>query len=200
MKTATFHVTDLDAYLWFNRIEGMAVEEMRDRLLRKSSPNEQMKAGTAWHAVLEDPPDEIDAIEKNGFRFVVECDAEIEVPQVREIRACKEYEVDGVRVKLTGGCDGISGNIVDDHKLTFNPNPENYMTSYQWRSYLDIYNADIFRYRIYHGSMNGNEVTIRDVSTMKMFRYPGMVDDVIDGIRNLLGFVKEYVPGMVRAA
>ena len=197
MKT-TLHVTDLDAYLWYQRIESMTADELRGRLLRTEPPNAAMLAGTAWHSILENPPDEISTIERNGFTFRVECDAEIALPQVREIRASKSYLVDGVKVTLTGGCDGISGNVVKDHKLTFRPNPETYAESYQWRAYLDIYNANIFQYLLYHAIEKPDAIVIRDVSTMHFYWYPGIRADLEIGIRDLLGFVRERVPEMIK--
>lgn len=196
---ATFHVTDLESWRWYNLMESRTKDEFIGGLLRTEPPNEKMLMGTAWHSILENPPDVIDTVERDGFTFIVECDGEIILPQIREIRATKEYDVDGCTVTLTGGCDGITAYEVGDHKLTFRPNPENYMDSYQWRAYLDIYNADIFKYFIYHGYQKGNTVTIKDYSTMNMYRYPRMVDDLLVGVRGLLGFVKEYVPELINA-
>ena len=197
MKTQ-FQVTDLDGWLWYNRIEDMTKEELIGRLLRTEPANEKMLMGTAWHSVLENPPDELTTIEKDGFTFQVECNAEIILPQVREVRANKTYFVDGVEVTLTGKVDGITGNEIDDHKLTFNSNPENYMESYQWRAYLDIFNADVFKYIVYSAYDNG-VITIRDIYPMKVYRYPQMIADLESGIRDLLGFVKEHVPEMIKA-
>lgn len=191
-----FHVTDLDALLWYRRIEGMPLEDIRGRLLRTKEPNEQMKMGTAWHSILENPPDEIDTIEKDGFTFKVECDCHLLLPQIREIRAEKDYPIDNYTVALTGGTDGITANLVTDHKLTFKPNPETYFDSYQWRAYLDIFGADVFQYYIYSARQDRKtgEIVIYDISPMSMYRYPEMVEDLTSGIRDLVGFCKEWVP------
>lgn len=200
MKKLTLHCTDLDSWLWFQKIESMPTEELIGRLKRTEPPNDNMRRGTAWHSILEDPPETIDVVEKDGFIFKVECDASIILPQVSEIRGVKQYDVDGVNVTLTGGCDGITGNKIDDHKLTFRPNPENYTDSYQWRAYLDIFNADVFEYYIYHGVEKNNEVIIKDISSMKMYRYPDMVDYLMGGMRELVGFIKSNAPELIRKA
>lgn len=195
---AHFTVTDLDAMAWFRRLDDMTADELCQRLMRTGEANEKMLLGTAWHSILENPPaDGFDTIEHDGFTFKIDCDAEICMPQVREIRASKTYRVGGVDVTLSGGCDGIDGTEVTDHKLTFNPRPENYTASFQWRSYLDIFNADSFRYYIYHGKQDGKVVTIRDVSTMRLHRYPDMVADVMRGIEDLLFFVMRHLPERV---
>lgn len=198
MKCA-LHVTDLDSWVWFKKIESMPTEEMVGRLLRTEPPNDNMRRGTAWHDILENPPDTIEAVERDGFKFIVDCDAEITLPQIREIREKKAYCASGVEVTLSGKCDGITANIVKDHKFTFKPNPENYLESFQWKAYLDIFDADVFEYIIYHGYARGNMVTIKNVSTMRLYRYPGMVDDILSGVSELIEFIKVYVPGKITA-
>ena len=193
-----FRVTDLDNLLWYHKLDDMSVDDVRARLLRTESPNEKMAIGTAWHSILENPPDIIDTVTKDGYTFKVECESQISLPQIREIRANKEYTIDGEMITLSGGCDGISGNIITDHKLTFNENVETYFDSYQWRTYLDIFNADEFIYWIYAANQKGNDITINHISSIKMFRYPEMVDDVKKGIRDLVTFVKQHVPELQR--
>jgi hypothetical protein len=194
----TLHCTDLDGWVWYNRLDSMTKDEFIGRLLRTDPPNFKMLAGTAFHSIMENPPDLISTINKDGFTFIVDCDVEIQLPQVREIRANKTYFVNGVYVTLTGGTDGITGNRVDDHKLTFDPKPENYFDSYQWRAYLDIYNADMFKYILYHGVEDGNTITIKDVSTMFMYRYPNMQNDLMYKISELLLFTRDNIPGMIK--
>lgn len=191
-----FHVTDLDGLIWYRRIENMGLDEIKGRLLRTAEPNEQMQIGTAWHSILENPPDEIRKIERNGFRFRVDCDFSLELPQIREIRAQKSYRIGDYSVSLTGGCDGVSGSLVSDHKLTFKPNPESYFDSYQWKAYLDIFGGDTFRYYIYSARQDRKtgEIVIYDISTMSLYRYPEMQNDLLVGIRELVEFCREWVP------
>lgn len=187
-------VTDLDQILWYNKIESMTTESLVSRLMRTEPPNEKMFIGTAFHAVLETCAGDIESVSCGEYNFTVTCDASIEMPQIKEIRASKEYYVDGEIIRLSGKCDGATGNKITDHKLTFRPNPETYFDSYQWRAYLDIFNADSFEYMIYSANQKDKEIEIYDVSKLSMYRYPGMVDDLIIGIRNFVEFVKENAP------
>lgn len=192
------HVTDLDGYLWYQKLESMTAEDLRDRVLRKSPPNDRMKMGTAWHAILENPPEEeIKEIEKDGYKFFIDCEAVIYMPQVVEVRANKTYHVAGHDVTLTGKVDGITGNMIYDHKLTFRPDVENYFDSYQWRAYLDIFNAEYFTYYIYSAKEKNNLVTITDISQFTVYRYPGMVADLENGISNMVQFIKTQIPEML---
>ena len=187
-------VTDLDAILWYHKIEEMTAEQLVARLMRTEPPNEKMFIGTSFHSLLESCPYKIDSALENGYKFTITCDAEIKAPQIQEIRAQKEYDIDGRRVVLSGKCDGITGNKVVDHKLSFRPNPEYYFESYQWRAYLDIFNADVFQYILYSAKQNGSDIEIYDISVMDMYRYPGMKEDVIMGVRNFLDFVDHNCP------
>ena len=207
MKSVKLHVTDLDSFSWYQKLDNMTDEEMRNRLLRLEPAKEIMNMGTAWHSVMEEatkwhsivniPFSVFTKAMKGGFTFHIECDSEIVLPQVCEIRAQKVYCVDGYQVTLTGKTDGITGNKIDDHKLTFNPQPENYLEAFQWRAYLDIFNADIFEYIIYSAKQDEKSITIYDISKIKLYRYPKMINDIETGIRNLLEFVKNRVPEMI---
>lgn len=195
---ALFHVTDLDSIVWFHKIETMTVADVIERLLRTAEPNDKMRMGTAWHSILETPPDSIDKVERDGFTFKVDCEASILLPQVREIRAEKTYRIDDLDITLTGGCDGISAKKVSDHKLTFRPNPETYFESPQWRAYLDIYGADVFEYIIYSAKEQKGEVVIYDVSPMTMYRYPELEGDLERSIRGLVDFCKDHIPELLQ--
>lgn len=189
------HVTDLDQLLWFRKLENMTTEELVSRLRREAPPNRAMAMGTAWHSILEEPQeDELLMVKRDGFTFIVEADACLTLPQVREIRAEKTYIVDGIPVTLTGGCDGISGTVVYDHKLTARPDPEKYFDSYQWRAYMDIFDAEIFRYVLWHAKDDGDSILIRSVDEFPVYRYPTMRDDLMVGLHEFVQFAREHLP------
>ena len=186
--------TDLDQLFWYHKLEAMTSGQLVARLMRTEPANEKMLIGTAFHSVLEACPENLDHTFQDGYEFTISCDVEIKAPQIKEIRAHKEYNVDGRKIILSGKCDGITGNVVADHKLSFRPNPEYYFESYQWRAYLDIFNADIFKYILYSAKQKDNDIEIYDISVMDMYRYPGMADDVVAGIRNFLDFIDYNCP------
>lgn len=194
------NVTNLDQLLWWRKLEDMSLDDFLSRLRRESAPSRQMEIGTAWHKVLENPPaDDFSVVDQDGFQFDIQCDAQIVLPQVREIRAEKSYDIAGTRVTLTGGCDGISGNVVTDHKLTARPDPEKYMDSYQWRAYLEIFGADVFEYVLYHAKDEGEWIVIRDVAPFRFYRYPEIERDLVAGIRDYVDFCREHMPEAVAA-
>lgn len=188
-------VTSLDQLLWWHRIEDMTTEELVRRLRKEEPPNRAMQLGTAFHSILEHPPsDSLDMVEQDGFIFSFEVDAEIELPPMSELLAEATYDVDGIPVTLRGKCDGLHGNVVTDHKLTAKPDPATYFSSYQWRAYLDIFEADTFEYVLYHAKDEGDTVRILNVETFRLYRYPGMRGDLLLGIREYVDFVREHMP------
>jgi len=187
-------VTALDQAAWY-RATDMTAEDLAARLRGEVEPSRAMLIGTAWHAVLENPPSlEFEEAESMGHRFRVECDVDLELPVVRELRAERTYEVDGVSVTLTGAVDGIAGTVITDHKLTNNIDPERYFGSHQWRAYLDIFGADAMDYRLFQAKDEGEVIRITDMQTVRMYRYPGMRGDLMAGVREYLDFIRQYMP------
>lgn len=199
MQSIRLSATDLDGWMWYNRMESMETSEFISRLKREGKTNERMLMGVAWHSLLENPPPTIELVEKNGFVFRVECEGELCKPQVSEVKTTKTYLVNGISVTLVGKCDTIDGNVVGDYKLTFRPNPESYFDAYQWKAYLSIYNADKFLYHVFSAKPGKaeNEVIIKDFSTMSLYRYPEMEDDLIIGMSELLEFITENCPELI---
>ena len=197
MKKLCIRVTDLDAYRYYLNSE-MTEKEFIDRLKRKSKPNEAMLKGTAWHKVLEDVQEDLDGVvEQNGFKFNISFDGSIEIPQIKEIRAGANFVINGVSVYLAGGCDGITGLKITDHKLTFNPKIDRYAESMQWRSYLFIYNASIFEYIIYSAKETDNFIEIYDISKLNFFSYPSIGDDVFEATKELVYFIQENASELI---
>lgn len=200
MKKCRISTTDLDQLTWFRRIEAMTVEELVGRLWHKSATNEKMRVGTAWHEIMEDPPNKIEKISRSGYHFHVKCDAEVILPEIREIKATKIYLLDDIEVTLVGKVDGITGSKITDNKVTFRaPSMENYMESFQWKAYLDIFAGNIFEYVIYQGSILKNKrVNINHIQKLLLYKYPGMRKDLVAGIHDLLTFYKQHMPDKIR--
>lgn len=186
-------VSELDQFRYYANSE-MTAQELQQRLRGEVPASRKMDAGTAWHAVLENPPAEVDVIESQGFTFRVECDATLRLPQVREIRAERTYCIDGEPVTLSGGCDGITALLVGDHKLTERPDVERYAQAYQWRAYLELFNATAFDYWLWHAAEKDGVFVIRDMHAVRFWRYPEMHDDLMAGLRDFVEFARFFLP------
>lgn len=115
------------------------------RSLTVDEPSEAMLAGTAFHAAIElAQVGEHNTFSAHGFTFHLP-DAEIELAEVREMRASKRYG----DLTVTGKVDCLDGRLVVDHKTTSKVDIDRYMEGYQWRYYLDIFGADVFRWYLF---------------------------------------------------
>lgn len=140
-------------------------------------PTEAMLAGTAFHKALEvATPGDYDRMEAMGHTFILEADAEIYLPPVRELRCFKWYGP----LQVTGQVDGLDGLRVDDHKSTAYFNAERYLDGCQWRFYLDIFEADVFRWNVFEFKpVTGEErtYTVAAPQILEARRYAALHED-----------------------
>ena len=147
--------------------------------LQDFEPTEAMLAGTAFHKCMEDAtPGEYDVLEANGFTFHLP-DAAIALPTIRELRCFGQYGP----LRVTGQVDALYGKRVEDHKTTAYFNADGYLEGCQWRFYLDLFGADVFRWNVFEiKPMKGKERTyeVSAPQTLEQYRYPGLHDDCMD--------------------
>lgn len=156
-------------------------------------PTEAMLAGTAFHKALEDAqPGEYAQLHAHGYTFLLP-DAELALPDVRELRAFGQYGP----LRVTGQVDGLDGKRVEDHKTTAQFRPDGYLEGCQWRFYLDLFNADVFRWNVFEiVAVKGHERTyqVKPPQLLEQCRYPGLHDDCMDLARDFYQFAAEYLP------
>ncbi len=189
-------VSDIDSFLYWERQEDGDTEALVRRLRRLDPPSEQMLAGTALHKALELADDgDYTKLEADGYVFTADLDAVLAIPALREIKAEKVYSIDGRPVLMVGKVDAVEGRRVDDHKSTARFDPDRFVQSYQWRFYLDIFDADHFRWNVFETKELGPKVyLINSVQCLEQWRYPGMREDCEAVLSRFLGFVDVHLP------
>lgn len=158
--------------------------------------SDRMKAGTALHDALENAPEgDIAELRSGDYIFVFQCDCLIALPKIKEFRRTRQYG----DLIVSGKCDSLDGKRITDYKLIIDHQVEGeqYMDSYQWRFYLDIFDADVFDYLIFEAHEEPNHhpefepqgaaeqeewtprriITIRDIHKITQFRYPELHQD-----------------------
>lgn len=198
MQTLRTSASDIDALRYFLANEEADLEDLLASLRRQTPPTESMLAGTALHAALEQcQTGEHPKLSANGYTFDLSFDGDLELPDIRELKASRDYEIDGCLVTLVGMVDALHGRRIDDHKFTSRFDAERFMGSYQWRVYLDIFDADEFRWNIFEGrpdNTNPKHYTIYAMHKLRMHRYPGMGDDVRREVGRFVEFAKRHLP------
>jgi hypothetical protein len=196
--------TQIDAFVRWQKNEDAPLEEIVDYLLRKTPPTDAMRAGSAFHKVLEHSTcgDEIESIEQDGFRFdFTELDAYVEMPPIRELKMECLTVIAGFPVTVVGVVDAQVRNGVYDHKLTSRFDAERYADSYQWRCYLHWFGFDWMQYNVFEAYQPANEpglYIVRQFHPLRFTRYPELADDVNSVSRDFVVFLRNYVPELCK--
>jgi len=190
--------SDLDAFRYFMNNEEAELSDLLAQLRRETPPTQSMLAGTALHYALEhSKAGSFDKLEANGFTFDLNFDAELDLPDIREVKATKDIKIDDCLVTLVGKVDAIHGRRVDDHKFTSRYDAERFLGSYQWRIYLDVFDADEFRWNVFEGrpdTKDPQHYIINNMHPLKMHRYPGMPDDIKRALSAFVAFARAHMP------
>ncbi|MBZ9807649.1 hypothetical protein [Mesorhizobium sp. ESP-6-2] len=189
-------VSNIEAYRqwknWQPLFEGQDEPTVEDlvRFITVDEPSEAMKAGTAFHKAMENAGDGLHTqFEANGYQFLLP-DAVITLPTTREMRAYGQYG----GLTVTGQVDGVEGRVVIDHKTTGRFDPERYLNGCQWKFYLDIFDANEFRWNVF--VIKELEPRVYGVSapqTLTAYRYPEMHDHCAALAADYLGFARVHL-------
>ncbi len=178
-----YRVSNIEAFRQWREDEEGELSELVAKIMGNYEPSEAMKAGTAFHAALETADIGFTAeLVTPGYRFFIDCDCTLELAPIREVRASKTYIVDGKPLIVSGQLDAIDGKRIDDHKTTGRFDPDRYLSGYQWRLYLDIFEADHFRWNVFEISKSadtpdGQEWSVFAAHRLEQHRYPQMAND-----------------------
>lgn len=144
-----YRVLHVEAYRRWLLKEDATLEDMLS-YITGTEETEAMRKGTAFHGALETActGDKWERVRSGEYTFIFSGDFEIKLAPIREWRQCKNYMVDGKPIVITGKVDALFGKRIDDHKTTREFDAEGYAEGYQWRLYLDIFNADLFRWNV----------------------------------------------------
>ncbi len=163
------------------------VEEIVDRIV-KDEPSEAMKAGTAFHLAMERAEEGSHGeFAADGYIFRLP-DADLSLPGVRELRAYHSYG----DLTVTGKVDGLDGKVVIDHKTTSKVDLERYLDGCQWRFYLDIFEADVFRWYVWPIREIATRVyAVSEPQTLEARRYPELHQDCAALAEEYLAFARQ---------
>jgi len=187
----------------------MLVADLREG----KKPTAQMNAGKAFAKLMEhaerhlvaDPlnGDGIPKATVDGWDFVFQADANLQLPPVRELQAEVLFQTPQGPVTLVGHCDSLEGLTVRDQKLTEKWEAERYVDSLQWRAYLVMFDACQFIYDVFVGrydSKGAPSVTVTEYHATSFFTYPGIRDDVQRAVDELAGIFARHLPERLRVA
>lgn len=189
-------VTDLDAYRYLRSNDDADFEAFLAQMRREGEATEAMKAGRAFHEALEVAANgDHGTLQADGYTFEIGPDVTLAVPKIREIKATKLYQIGDTLVTLVGKVDAVSGRTIYDHKLTGRFDPERFLAGYQWRAYLDMFEADRFVWNVFEGRADREGIyRINHVHEVPASRYPGMASDLVREIAGFVDMAETHLP------
>lgn len=186
-----FRVSEVESYRQFRNDPDADLAGLLD-WLRNDNPSQAMRAGTAFHDVLEHAEiGELATAESQGFKFIIEADINLALSRIREVRASKKF----AGITITGKLDVLDGLRVEDHKTTGRFDPDRYLTGYQWRYYLSIFGAQMFRWNVFEmREVEPKTYLVFKFHRLEQCRYPAMESDCERLAGELAGFARVYMP------
>ena len=191
--------TNIDSYRYYRAHEEKDLKSFLADLRKENPATQAMMAGRALHKILE-LSDQGSIVEHNQDEFSFEFNAHIEIslPKIRELKAEQKIIVNDKAVTLVGVVDGIQGNCVFDHKTTASAfDAEKYLDTFQWRIYLELFQADIFQWNVFQwreDTKKPKRYIITDFHQLRAYRYPDMRKDIEHEIALFLDFARHYLP------
>jgi len=139
-------VSALDMYRKFQQSEEYPLSVFLADLRGETIATPAMLRGRAFAVAMENANiGDASVISAGGHTFAFTCDAEIEAWPRREEKREKDYG----GVLVSARCDRIMGRTVADDKTTSQFDAEAYLDKYQWRYYLDMFDADVFHWHVW---------------------------------------------------
>ena len=193
-----FSVSKAEAFRKWRENEDAELEPLLKTLRGEDQPTEPMLAGTALHKALETAGEgERDTLSEDGYEFVITADINLALPKCREVFATKDYGP----IVISSRVDVLDGKCVEDHKTTSRFDPERFLAGFQWRFYLDIFEADLFRWNVFEmRELKPKVYEVFNFHRLEQYRYPMLAMDCRDLATDLAEFVREYLPEYAEAA
>lgn len=192
-----YRVSNVEAFRQWEQDDEADTDALIASICGLSEPSAKMQAGTAFHRALELSTTgiEADSIGAKGYTFTFAGDFEVRLSPIRELRASKTYMVDGVPITISGQVDQIEGMRIDDHKTTGRFDPDRYLAGYQWRLYLDIFGADVFRWNVFEISETDDPMhyEVTGAHRLEQCRYPTLAADCDALVARFARFVRERI-------
>lgn len=188
-----FRVSEAESFRQWRANEEAGLDGLLARLRGQVPPSQAMLAGTAFHAILERAAagEDIAEAEQDGFRFIIEVDVALALSPIRELRAHKDYP----GITISGQLDVLDGRRVEDHKTTERFDAERYLDGYQWRFYLDIFEADAFRWNVFEmREVDPMVYLVHHFHRLEQHRYPGLSRDCERLAVDLAAFARQHMP------
>jgi hypothetical protein len=113
-------------------------------------------------------------------------------PRIWQVKSAKVWSLPGDAPTVVAKADGVLGQRLIENKTTTGSfDFAHYERGYQWRFYLDIFEAPAIEYHVFRLDDHGNGVVeVKDVETFTLYPYPALHDDCTELLTAFLDFVR----------
>ena len=160
----------------------------------KESPNWMMERGTEFHRLLAGKKG------KRDLRYLflasdVQSAGEYIGKGLHEVTGRRIFDLGSESLEVRGTADWICGSVIQDAKTkTSSPDPRDYESSLQWRFYLAIHEADVFRYNLFYFTDPDERgwSRLQEVVSVNFWRYPSLEQDCREWCRRFLEWAEMH--------
>lgn len=183
--------------LWL-RADWMKEQSVIDNIKGIYRPGWQAQHGTAFHKVIETPePFRVPGgYRADGILFsdedIAECLPCFDRSGVFELKATKEYEIDGQIVTVVTKVDQAIGGHIEENKTKWSQfDIDAYFDSMQWRYYLESFGALSVRYNVFCFDKRADEsVHLRSIERFRLYPYPKLREDCVGLLYRFVDYVR----------
>ncbi|MEA5110404.1 hypothetical protein SDC9_37002 [bioreactor metagenome] len=181
-------------------------EALLDAITGKFIGNDKTRIGGAFHKIIEKYNREFVSGElfTDGIYFSQE-QAQVAVNyknehpnMVPEVPIFKKYDAGDLIIQVSARADGVEGLCIRDAKTKFSPpSAIEYINSFQWRFYLDMFQVPVFYYDLfeicnYTGIYNNRlpGVVIVPYEPLECLAYDRLAEDVHQLVRDFAEYIR----------
>jgi hypothetical protein len=184
-------VSKLDLYASWKQREDQSLADLV-KMLTDNTPTEAMLRGRAFAKAVERAEvGESPYLVQDGYTFAFTGDFTVEHFPRREESREKDYG----GIIVSSRCDRVLGNLIVDDKTTERFDAENYLESWQWKFYLDIFAADQFVWNAWE--MNELDTPkaygVHHLHRLHQYRYPALEADCTALAQEYRNFAERYL-------
>lgn len=174
-------------------------DDLLKRIRGEYKPSKYMELGTAFHDILEKAEERFIAERnvfrsKNGIEFdfdvISPCYDKIVQEAPFEVKLSKIYTIGTEEVEVVAKVDQLYGNYIIENKTCWGTfDFERYFSSYQWRYYLDIFDAERAFYNVFCLSDKASGIALNRIEQFSFNSYPDLQNDINELLTYFLEFI-----------
>lgn len=179
------------------REDWMKEQSVIDNIKGIYKPSWQAEHGTAFHNIIETPeacrvPE---GYRSNGVLFsaedIAECLPCFDRRGVFELKATKDYVIDGRLCTVVTKIDQAIGGHIGETKTKWRSfDIDEYMSSMQWRYYLDSYEALSVQYNVFcFDKRASGAIELKSIERFRLYPYPDLHADCVEMLSRFVEFV-----------